>query len=198
MPLYPFGSLIEVEQWQASMRSGGHQTWHLDAGTTALSFVSWLGYANINSVITTLNQGSGVLVLVGFRPNGSSSLPVISARIHLIRWGTGSLAPWEVVGTQDTTFSLTSPGYGAAVSSPVAVGGQITGVDESIRVTVRDLQAASPVGSYCCRPAGGSASPWNASVAFNAARGSVLTIAASTGGHVAAVERFTVTGVRAG
>jgi hypothetical protein len=39
--------------------------------------------------------------------------------------------------------------------------------------------------------------PWQATVAFNAPSGTVMTIAAQTGGHVTEVERFTVTGVRA-
>jgi hypothetical protein len=48
----------------------------------------------------------------------------------------------------------------------------------------------------CCLPAGGSNTPWSATVSFTASPGAVLTIAASTGGHMATVERFTVTGVR--
>ena len=40
--------------------------------------------------------------------------------------------------------------------------------------------------------------PWSASVTFLATPGQVITIAAATGGHVAAVERFAVTGARAG
>jgi len=42
----------------------------------------------------------------------------------------------------------------------------------------------------------GTRSPWSASVTFRAEPGTVITIAASTGGHVAAVERFAVTGAR--
>jgi hypothetical protein len=83
------------------------------------------------------------------------------------------------------------------VSSPVTVGGKITGADESLRVTVHGLSAQEPVGAYCCRAAGGTSSPWSASVTFHATPGEVITIAASTGGHVAAVERFAVTGAHA-
>ena len=45
---------------------------------------------------------------------------------------------------------------------------------------------------------GGARSPWSASVTFLATPGQVITIAAATGGHVAAVERFAVTGARVG
>jgi hypothetical protein len=74
------------------------------------------------------------------------------------------------------------------------VGGLISGVDENIKVQVRT--SSSVVGTFCCRPAGGTSTPWSAIVSFRAAAGAVLTIAAQTGGHVAAVERFAVTAVR--
>jgi hypothetical protein len=45
---------------------------------------------------------------------------------------------------------------------------------------------------------GGTRSPWSVRVGFRAAPGQVITIAAATGGHVAAVERFAVTGARVG
>jgi hypothetical protein len=60
--------------------------------------------------------------------------------------------PWEVVGTDDTEFTLDVPGYGATVASPLFVS--------FARPTDR-----------------------------------VVIVAASVGGHVATLERFTVTGV---
>ena len=53
------------------------------------------------------------------------------------------------------------------------------------------------LGTYCCRAACGTSSPWLARVTFHATPGELITIAASTGGHVAAVERFAVTGAHA-
>ena len=126
-------------------------------------------------------------------PDGTISTAAI---IHLVLFGSGTYAPWEVVGTDDRTFTVDSP-YGGTARSPVTVGGTITGVDESIRVTVHTLSAQVPAGAYCCRAVGGIPSPWSASVTFLAAPGQVITIAAATGGHVAAVERFAVTGARA-
>ena len=113
-------------------------------------------------------------------------------------FGSGKDAPWEVVGTDDRTFTVDRPVYGSTMSSPVTAGGTITGVDENIQVSVHTLSAQLPVGAYCCRAAGGTRSPWSASVTFLAAPGQVITIAAATGGHVAAVERFAVTGARVG
>ena len=84
-------------------------------------------------------------------------------------------------------------------TSPVTVGGTITGVDENIRVSVHTVSARLPVGALLLpAPAGGTRSPWSASIDILAAPGQVITIAAATGGHVASVERFAVTGARVG
>ncbi len=80
--------------------------------------------------------------------------------------------------------------------SPLAVGGRITGVDESIRVQVRQLHGDAPLGEQCCIAAGGERSPWSGQVTFSTPTDPILMVAASTGGHVRSVERFTVNGVR--
>ena len=194
-PLWPFATAADAAAWQQAYRTGGHQPWHLDAGLTALAFTQgYLGYTTIDTVVGVAASGPDDWVSVGFaNPNGQ---PVTAAALHLARLGAGSDAPWEVVGTRDTTLSLTTPAYGATVRSPVTVGGRITGVDENLRVQVRQLGRENPVGQTAGIPAGGQNTPWTATVGFTASRGSVLTIAVSTGGHIAAVERFAITGVR--
>ncbi|MEV7803249.1 hypothetical protein AB0O28_09925 [Microbispora sp. NPDC088329] len=195
-PLWPFADEKQVRDWQEGYRSGGHQPWHLDAEQTALAFTQgFLGFTGVDQVVTRTVTGAHARVSVGIRGEGGGR-PGIAAVVHLVRFGTGPDAPWEVVGTDDTTFSLTTPRYGALVSSPVTVGGRITGVDESIRVRVRGTGSAGPLGERCCVSAGGDDVPWSATVTFRAAAGRTLTLVASTGGHVAEVERFTVTGVR--
>ncbi len=135
-------------------------------------------------------------VTVGFTlPNGQVSHAAI---IHLVKFGSGKYAPWEVVGTDDTTLTLDIPAYGSTATSPVRIGGKITGVDESLQAAVHKLGSSAPVGSYCCQPAGGQATSWSLTVPFRAASGQVITIVVHTGGHVAAVERFAVTGVQVG
>ena len=144
---------------------------------------------------STVSGGDARVAVGSKRPDGTISTAAV---IHLVLFGSGQYAPWEVVGTDDTTFTVDRPAYGSTVPSPVTAGGTITGVDESIRVTVHTLPAQGPVGAYCCRAAGGTRSPWSASVAFHATPGQVITVAAATGGHAAAVERFAVTGARVG
>lgn len=196
LPLFPFASAADVAVWQDAYRSGGHQPWHLDAGETAVAFAGWLGFDGIDTVTGTRTDDTGAHVSVGFHTEESTTGTSTAAVVHLVRWGAGVDAPWEVVGTDDTTFSLLQPPYGSVVTSPLAVGGRITGVDESIDVQVRT--ASSVVGTRCCLPAGGTDWPWSTTVAISAPSGAVLTVAARTGGHVTTVERFTVTGVRAG
>jgi hypothetical protein len=195
LPLFPFASLADVRAWQASYQSGGHQPWHRSPDLTATAFAAFLGYTDVTQIAQSAVSGGDAHVAVGIKlPNGTISTAAI---IHLVRFGSGTYAPWEVVGTDDRTFTVDSPAYGSTVPSPVTVGGTITGVDESIRVTVHALSAQAPVGAYCCQAAGGTRSPWSARVTFLATPGEVITIAAATGGHVAAVERFAVTGARA-
>ena len=192
-PLWPFANLTAAKDWQAAYRSGGQQPWHLDAGQTALSFTrGYLGFNDIDIVTSTRTDSIGAHVGVGYRdPNGTARTAAV---LHLVRFGTDSDSPWEVVGSDDATFSLEIPAYGSVVHSPVTVGGHITGVDENIRVTMRQLSA--PVGQSCCTPAGGTNQPWTAKVPFSGLTDTVATIVASTGGHLQAVERFAIQGVR--
>jgi hypothetical protein len=196
-PMWPFATLSQAEGWESEYRAGGHQPWHLDAEQTALSFTQqYLGFKDIDRITSRSVKGREARIGVGLSGTESTGTAAV---IHLVRYGTGRDAPWEVVGTDDTTFSLTEPAYGSVVRSPATVGGRITGVDESIRVEVRQPSTARPLGADCCLPAGGTGSkgqPWRSSVSFTGATDPVLTIVASTGGHVAEVERFTVTAVR--
>jgi hypothetical protein len=197
VPLFPFRSLAAVRAWQGSYAAGGHQPWHLNPGLTALAFTQgYLGFSRIDKVAALAISGGDAHVTVGFhRPDGHVSAAAV---VHLVQYGSGRNVPWEVVGTDDTTLTLDVPAYGGTATSPVRIGGKITGVDESLRAEVHQLGASGPVGGYCCRAAGGQASPWSVRVPFHAAPGQVITIVVHTGGHVAAVERFAVTGVRVG
>ncbi|HZC41671.1 MAG TPA: hypothetical protein VE343_13420 [Streptosporangiaceae bacterium] len=193
-PLYPFASLTQVRAWQAAFASGGHQPWHLQAGLTALAFTAYLGFPEIDKVAGQASTPSDAHVAVGLKlPNRKVSTAAV---IHLVRYGSGKYVPWEVVGTDDTTLTLDVPAYGSTVTSPVTIGGKITGVDENLRAEARTLGATSLVGASSNRPAGGQTAPWSLTVPFRAPPGTVLTIVVHTGGHVAAVERFAVTGIR--
>ncbi|MFI9504398.1 hypothetical protein [Nocardia sp. NPDC052566] len=194
-PLWPFAGAEDAAAWQRAYREGGHQPWHLDAGLIARMFTQqYLGYTNVDKAIETVVNGEHAWVTVGFdRPDGAAAMV---AELHLVRIGAGSDAPWEVVGSQDRSLRLTTPAYGAVVGSPVVVGGRITGVDENLRVQIRQLRSGQQVGSLPGIPAGGTNAPWTGAVPFSAVCPGTLTIAVATGGHLAEVERFAITGVR--
>lgn len=196
--LWPFASPAGARAWQDSYLSGGHEPWHLDADTTALSFTtSYLGFSQIDRVVRHTIGATEAHVAVGYAAPSPTTPAPVAAVIHLIRLGTGADAPWEVVGTDDTQgISVTTPGYGARVTSPAVVGGRISGVDENIHIRVLEVAPTpSPVGDRCCLPAGGTNTSWSTTVSFTVSTGAGLLIVAFTGGHVASVERFTVTGV---
>ena len=198
-PLFPFKSTDDATQWQATSAKRSTDAWHLDAGQTAVRFSrDFLGYSDVNKVTSTMmDANGGAHVGVGYviPDAGRTSTAAI---VHLSRIGAGTDSPWEVVGTDDRDLTLTTPSYGAQASSPVTVGGTITGVDESLHVQVRQPDFPGKLGDVSGIPAGGQNTPWHATVSFTGASNQVLTIAVSTGGHVSSVERFAVTGVRVG
>jgi hypothetical protein len=164
-----------------------------DAAGTALAFTrQYLGFTEIDTVTSSRFDEQGAHIGVGYRdPAGQLRTAAV---LHLLQDGPAGGSRWEVVGSGDTTLTLEQPSYGSAVSSPMTVGGRITGVDENIRVTVRSL-TRGVVGSAPGLPAGGQSTPWHTGVSFTGT--GVLTIVAVTGGHLQAVERFAIQGVRA-
>jgi hypothetical protein len=194
-PLWPFTSEAGAAEWQEAYRSAGKQPWHLDPAQTALYFTQhFLRFDEIDLIASKSVRGDEAFVSVGYR--AEKKPPSVAAVLHLARLGQGDDAPWEVVGTRDSSLTLTQPRYGAVAGSPLTVGGRITGVDEAVRVDVRQASAAGPLGSFCCVAAGGEHQPWSARVTFRDATDPVLVIVASTGGHYQRVEAFAVTAIR--
>jgi hypothetical protein len=193
-PLWPFRTQAQADEWLAASAEG-HQPWHGSAAMTALAFTNgYLGFTEIDLVTSDDVRAREAWIGVGYEsePGHVST----SAVIHLVRFGPSADAPWEVVGTRDSVFTLDTPAYGSTVSSTIRVGGTISGVDESVRVQVRQQSSPEPLGESCCVPAGGESFPWTATVSIAGATDPALTIVASSGGHVQDVETFAITGVR--
>jgi hypothetical protein len=193
-PLWPFSTPAQAVSWRGQSASGT-DPWHSDPVQTATRFArTFLSFADVTQVVGQTVKGDDARVTVGIRTETGQSTG--AAVVHLVRYGGGGTsAPWEVVGTDDTTLSLTTPAYGAAVGPTVTVGGTISGVDESIHVQAR-LVGGNVVGDSCCQPAGGQRAPWRVSLSLHGVpAGQRVVLVASTGGHVTAVERFAVTGV---
>ncbi len=196
--VYPFARLADAQAWQRAFESDGRQPWHLDAAATARSFAGFAGGAGqIDEVIAQHTDASGTHVALGY--HNPNNLAVTAGTVRLVRVGTGTDAPWEVVGNdQSGAFTLTAPRLGATVTAPVAVSGRITGVDENIRVRVFALSRDTPIGDRCCLPAGGQQTPWTTTVSFASTGSAVVVIVATTGGHLQEIERFAFTAARVG
>ncbi len=63
---------------------------------------------------------------------------------------------------------------------------------------VRQIGSSAPIGQFCCKPAGGNNTPWSATVSYSGATQGVITVVASTGGHLQGVERFAIQALQAG
>ncbi len=192
LPLFPFQTEAEARAWESA---GTQQPDYRDPSATALAFARFLGYTEVDKVVSVHNDAKGAHIAVGSLVPDTSTLTT-AAVVHLVRDHAGAGAPWEVVGTDDTDFALTRPAYGATITSPLTVGGTITGVDENIKVHVQQLHANGYLGEFCCLPAGGTESPWATTMTFSPPTDPVLMVSASTGGHTGRVERFTVNAVR--
>ncbi|MDT4916020.1 MAG: hypothetical protein QOH89_720 [Pseudonocardiales bacterium] len=190
-PLWPFATLGEADHWKNVDAANGHSPWHADAKATALFFAqNYLQFHDITKVTSTDIRGARADIGVGYDlPSGA---PHTASVIHLVLFGDDS-GPWEVTGASAEGFSITQPAYGKRVSSPMTVAGRITGSDESITVAVRTIDGS--VDTLDPLPAGGDNAPWSRTVAFS--EHGVLTMVASTGGHLTAHERFAVVGVEA-
>jgi len=193
--LWPDANAADASAAAAAVAEG-HSPWRMDSVQIAGQFASqYLGFTELDVTTSQDVQGDQAWIGVGSR-DAATGQTFTAAVIHLRRIG-GQFGIWEVVGTRDTDLTLESPAYGAAVASPITVGGLVTGVDESLRVAVHAVGAPGPVGQACCLPAGGQATPWHTTVAYRGvAAGRTLTVVVSTGGHRQAVERFAVTAVQ--
>jgi hypothetical protein len=215
VPLWPFvnvtqaDALANTHAWQCPPGARcpiNPAEIYFSPDATALAFVQqYLGFHDITRVTSTKVAKDQAHIGVGYlNPNGK---PVTAAVIHLVRYEHNigdTTAPWEVVGSDDTTFSLETPKYASDVGNSFSAGGHITGVDENITVSVLHTAGGTEntttrLTTSCCLPAGGEDSPWSVHLTISQYAGiqvaDALTVVASTGGHVQQHERFAVQGV---
>lgn len=195
-PLWPFADTGQAHYWQFEAGPAGHQPWHADAGFTAVAFAQgFLGFTGIDRVTSTNETGDEAWIGVGYAlPEGRDATAAV---VHVVRFGSGPDAPWEVVGTRDDdSLTLDTPRYGSRVGSPITAGGTVTGVDENLRLQVRQVDRDGLLGEHCCLSVGGTGRRWSGEVAYDGPGTAALTLVVSTGGHVADVERFAVTGLQ--
>ncbi|HEX6498780.1 MAG TPA: hypothetical protein VF054_07065 [Micromonosporaceae bacterium] len=196
LPLWPFASVDAATAWQNEANPGGHQPWRRDVAMTALTFTqAYLGFPEVDRVLGAAPNGDEAWVGVGYR--SETGIDVVAATLHLAQIGNGvGDRPWEVVGSDNRNgLTLTTPGYGTTVASPVTMAGRVTGVDESLRAQVRGRTAL--LGEVVGVPAGGDNALWSATVTYRSGTDRTLLLVVSTSRHTGpGVARFAITGVR--
>ena len=85
-------------------------TWYRDDGQEADA--GYLDAADRHFLAYRID-GTEAHVTVGLQPNPGQM--TTAAVIHEARFGAGADAPWEVIGTDDTNFSITQPAYGSTL-----------------------------------------------------------------------------------
>jgi hypothetical protein len=140
-PVWPFDNAAQVASWQQGYAADGLAPWHLDPVYTATAFVTrGIGFSGQNVVAvrdTATGHRSGDVTL-GTRTTASGRT-VVFGTAHLIRWGNGADAPWEVTGIDSTGARIDSPSRDSSVSSPLTVRYTLDGgAEENVTVSVHD------------------------------------------------------------
>jgi hypothetical protein len=216
VPLWPYANFVQasaVEQNILSVRSrpstlgsGPYIDPALDPGQVALAFTEkYLGFTGITKVTSSVVAKDQARIGVGYLDADGKTITV--AVIHLVKYERDigdQYAPWEVVGTDDTTLGIETPSYRRPVETSVEVGGRIGGPDDNVRVSI--LHTTGKFGAttmtltqYCCVLGGGQNSSWSVTLRYpqyaGIQVGDVLTIVASAGGSSKQPERFAIQGV---
>ena len=162
--IFPFTTATAEEGWEQDYANGG-TTWEADPTQVATHWVQdFLDQPSVDRVVDTSDDGNDKLVTLG---------RVLQAEGHqLFKVTTVRLTPyknaWVVIGASDPNnfLSITSPDPGGTVVTPVTVSGPAFGVDEAVKLDVRDATSATSYGSNNVSFGNGSP-PWREAVNFN-------------------------------
>jgi hypothetical protein len=162
--VFPFTTATAEQGWEQDFANGG-TTWESDPTQVATHWVQdFLDQPSVNRVVESRDDGNDKLVTLG---------RVLQAEGHqLFKVTTVRLTPyknsWIVTGASDPNgfLSITSPDPGGTVITPVTVSGPAFGVDEAVKLDVRDATSATSYGSDSVSFGNGSP-PWHGAVNFN-------------------------------
>ena len=164
LAIFPFTTATAEQGWEQDYANGGTQ-WEADPAQVATHWVqNYLDQPSVDRVVDTTDDGEDKLVTLG---------RVLQAESHqLFKVTTVRLTPfnkaWIVVGASDPNglLSIDSPDPGGTVLTPVTVSGPAFGVDEVVKIDVRDATSETSYGSNNANFGNGSP-PWQVAVNFN-------------------------------
>jgi hypothetical protein len=166
LAIFPFNSAPEEATWETAY-ADGHQPWKADPTAVSQLWVqNYLGYGDVDQVVSKTVNAASADVTLGRTMTAEQKRTVSVTVVHLVKYANA----WIVVGATDpaaapNALSLSSPAAGTLASSPLKVTGPGYGVDEAIKLDVRDARSATSYGVG--HASFGSGTPeWSASVSF--------------------------------
>lgn len=178
LAIFPFTSAAAEQQWETDLADGG-SNWQTQPVDVATRWVAdFLDAPSVDRVLsqTPVDGGDAVDVTLGRVIEGENPNAVPVTKVHLVQFGKA----WIVTDASDPMGYLTvsTPEPGAAISSPVDVTGPAFGVDEGLKVEVRDATSSTSYGDANTSFGGGSGN-WSVSVHFQDPTGIVGALVAT-------------------
>jgi len=162
--IFPFTTISDEQGWQQDYNNGG-TTWQADPTQVATRWVQdYLDQPSVDHVISVADDNGDKLVTLGrvLQGEGNNLFPVTA--VHLTKYD----AAWIVTSASDPNnyMTISSPTPGSTIKTPVTVTGPGFGVDEGIRLDVRDATSATSYGTANIT-VGNGIKEWSQGVNFN-------------------------------
>ncbi|HEX4654747.1 MAG TPA: hypothetical protein VH274_03275, partial [Mycobacteriales bacterium] len=143
--IFPFTDATAEQGWEQDYANGG-TTWEADPTQVATHWVQdFLDQPSIDRVISTSDDGSDKLVTLGRMLNAEGHNLFKVTTVHLTKYANA----WIVTSASDPNgfMSITSPAPGGMIVTPVTVTGPGFGVDEAVKLDVRDATSTTSYGT---------------------------------------------------
>jgi len=162
--IFPFTSVDAEQGWEQDYASGGTQ-WEADPTQVSLHWVQdFLDQPGVDRVVDQQDDGKDKLVTLGrvLAAEGHNLFKVTV--VHLTKYGHA----WIVTGASDPNnyLSFSTPEAGGAIDTPVTVTGPAFGVDEAVKIDVRDATSTTSYGTTTVSFGNGTGQ-WRGHINFN-------------------------------
>jgi hypothetical protein len=170
--IWPFTSKAQADDWKADH---GTRPWANDKQQLVQHFVT--DYLGLKDVYAGEPCGTCTKVPLMDTPTpGASTADVGLVELTADQTGGGFNGPFSVLGVTSPTLKVTAPT--APITSPTTVGGTITGVDESIRLSLVTAEGKTIATGQTMA---GSGAPWSASLTWTDTSWTRGALVATTG-----------------
>jgi hypothetical protein len=144
--IFPFTTATAEEGWQQDYEQGSATQWEADPTQVAQHWVQdFLEQPAVDRVVSQSEDNGDELVTLGRIMQAESHAMVSVTTVRLTPYDKS----WIVIGASDpqSLVSFSSPSPGATVTTPLTVTGPAFGVDEVVRLDVRDATSTTSYGT---------------------------------------------------